>query len=122
MSAKDKMIDADASSVAYREYDYHMPDGTQGIVAVSLGKLGQQPSPAATFAYQNEARAYGHLMVLGVPMGLSRPILWMQTPSGLKVVATGDPEVSDELESLLLRVLGVFFRDVRDVAPGLGEP
>ena len=42
--------------------------------------------------------------------------------TGLKVgVAQGDPEVSSELHSLMLRVLRVFFREVRDVAPGLGE-
>jgi hypothetical protein len=112
------LIDAECT-VAYREYDCHMPDGTQAIVAVSLG----QPDPAAAFAHQNGARAHGQITVRGLPIKLSHPLQWMHTPSGLKVVALEDdpPKVSDELESLLLRVLRVFFRDVRDVAPGIGE-
>ena len=120
MSAK--MIDADASTVAYREYDYHMPDGTQAIVAVSLGNLGQSGA-AATFAHENGALAHGYIAVVGRHIALSRPIHWMQTSSGLKVGgAQGDLEVSEEQRSLLLLVLRVFFREVRDVAPGLGEP
>jgi hypothetical protein len=116
------MIDADTGTVAHREYDCHMPDGTVAIVAVSLGSMGQS-STAATFAHESGALARGHITVRGVGIGLSHPILWMHTPSGLKVVADEDgPKVSDELHSLLLRALRVFFRDVRHVAPGLGEP
>ena len=98
MSAK-KMIDADASTVAYREYDYHMPDGTQAIVAVSLGKLGES-SAAATLAHENGARAHGYIAMVGLKIALSHPIRWMQTPSGLKVGGgQGDPEVSEEQRS-----------------------
>ena len=47
----------------------------------------------------------------------------MHTPGDLKVVGAGDdPEVSAELRTVLLRVLQVFFREVRHVAPGLEEP
>jgi hypothetical protein len=57
--------------------------------------------------------------VRGLP---SHPILWMHAQSGLKVVlAEDDPKMSDEVESLLVRVPRTFFRDVRDVAPGLAE-
>ena len=117
-----KMIDADADTVAYREYDYHMPDGTQSVVAVSLGNLGQSKA-AAAFAHKNGALAHGYIAVVGLPIGLSRPILWIHTASGLKVgVAEDDPEVSGELQSLLLSVLQVFVREVRHLAPDLEEP
>ena len=40
----------------------------------------------------------------------------------LKVgAAEDDPPVSGEVQGLLLSVLRVFFREVRNVAPGLGE-
>ena len=121
MPTQDKSVDANTKAVAYREYDYHMPDGTQAIVAVSLGSF-EEAGVAAAFAHENGARAHGHIAVVGLHIALSRPIHWMQTSSGLKVGGgQGDPVLSEEQQGLLLRVLQVFFRDMRNVAPGLGE-
>jgi hypothetical protein len=36
MSTRDKTNGLDPDTVVHREYDYHMPDGTEAIVAVSL--------------------------------------------------------------------------------------
>ena len=121
MSVRDKTNGLDPDTVAYREYEYHMPDGTEASVSVSLGDP-TQPSPAATFARESGARAHGHITVHGIRGLPSHPILWMHAPSGLKIViAEDDPKLPDEAERLLVRVLRTFFRDVRHVAPGLAE-
>ena len=115
MPTQDKMIDANTVTAAYREYDCHMPDGREIVVGVSLG----DPSSSAALSHENWVLVHGHI----TERNGGRSRLWMHTPSDLKVVGAGDdPEVSAELQSVLLRVLQVFFREVRHVAPGLEEP
>ena len=97
--------------------------GTQAIVAVSLGSLGQSKA-AATFAHENGAREHGCIVVVGVPSGhrAIAPNPLDADAQRLKVgAAEDDPPVSGEVQGLLLSVLRVFFREVRNVAPGLGE-
>jgi hypothetical protein len=85
------------------------------MVAVNIGNL-MQASP------ESGAMAHGHIVVRGMRGAPSYPIQWMHVPGSVAVVlAKDDPEVDDELQGLLMRVVRAFFRDVSDLAPGVAH-
>jgi len=116
MSIRDKLTGLDPDAIAYREYDCQMPDGTDATIAVSLGNL-LQPGVAAAAARERGAVAVGQIAVQGARGVPSRPIPWIVAIA----IARDDPAVDDELRALLVRVLQLFFRDIRDVAPDPAE-
>src|SRR5260370_36341510 len=110
---------ADLCPIACCEYDYHLPDGTHAAFVVTLRNLTGD-SDAAKVARETGALAHGLISVVGVPRAPTHPIVWMLTKNELLTnVAQADPDIGDDLHGVLVRVLRPFFKDVRDVAPGL---
>ena len=107
-----------SGTVASREYEYHFPDGTNATFAVTL--CLSDDSDAAKVARDKGALAHGLVSVVGVPRAPLHPMLWLRTKDELvTLVAEDDPAVSDDLHRMLAQVMRAFFKDVRDVAPGL---
>ena len=100
-------------TVACREYEYLLPDGTEAAVAVTLRDLADHSDGAKT-ARQNGALAHGLISVVGVRDAPSRPLAWMQTKDELVVlVGRDDQPMSDDLHQTLVRVLRIFFKEMR---------
>ena len=118
-SPQRKINAAKPGTIACREYEYRLPDGTEAGFAVTLRNFTEN-SAAANFARENGAIAHGLISILGVSDAPSHPIVWMHTRDELVIiVAENDSTVSEDLKRVLLRVLRAFFRDIRDIAPGL---
>lgn len=119
MSAQANTPD-DSGSVASRKYEYQFPDGTNAAFSVTLC-LGDD-SEEAKVAPDKGALAHGLVSVVGVPRAPSHPIPWRLTKTELvTLVVESDPAVSDDLHRMLVQVMRTFFKDVRDVAPGLAN-
>ena len=87
-------------TIACREYNYHLPDGTDAVFAVTLCKLASA-SERAQVARQTGALAHGLFSVVGVPRAPSRPVMWMHMKSELlTVVAEDDADASDDLHRI----------------------
>jgi hypothetical protein len=117
--ARENIPDA-SGTVASREYEYHFPDGTNAAFAVTL--CLSDDSEAAKVARDKGALAHGLVEVVGVPRAPLRPMLWMLIKNAfVTLVAEDDPAVSEDLHRMLVQVMRTFFKDVRDVAPGLAD-
>jgi hypothetical protein len=100
--------------MSYREYEYHLPDGTEAAIAVTLcGSSG----PGADLAHQLGAVSHGMIAVVGVPGIQPKPLVWIRTEDGLSVLmGRDDPPLGDDLGKTIARVLTIFFRDLGDVS------
>ena len=117
MVARASIPDA-SGSLACRKYEYCFPDGTSAAFAVTL--CLSDDSDRAKLARDKGALAHGLVSVVGMARAPSYPILWMQTKDTLvTLVAEDHSSVSDDLRRMLIQVMRTFFKDVRDVAPGL---
>jgi hypothetical protein len=105
--------------VASRKYEYHFPDGTNAAFSVTI--CLSDDSDAAKVARDKGALAHGLVSVVGVPRAPSHPISWRLTKTEFVTVVEADPAVSDDLHRMLIQVMRTFFKDVRDVAPGLAD-
>jgi hypothetical protein len=108
-------------AIIHHEYECHLPNGTDAVFAVSLHRLSDA-STAAAFARENGAVAHGTVTVSGMPGAPSTPAAWMCTRAGLAIAVTErDPAMGDDVLSALVRVFRTFFRDIRELAPGLAD-
>ena len=97
--------------MTYREYEYHLPDGTEAAIAVTLCELG---APGAELARELGALAHGLIAVVGVPGIPAKPLVWIHTHDELSaLLGKDDQSLSDELCKTIARVLATFFRDVQ---------
>ena len=106
-------------TVAWREYEYHLPDGTEAAFAASLCELIGD-NPGAELARQQGALAHGLIAVAGMHDAAPRPLVWFQTKDELVLLVSRDDQpISDDLCKTIVRVLTIFFRDVRLAVHGL---
>jgi hypothetical protein len=97
-------------TMTYREYEYHLPDGTEAAIAVTLCDLA---APGAELARQLGALAHGLIAVVGVPGIPAKPLAWIKTNDELSVlIGRDDQPIGDDLCKTIGRVLMTFFRDV----------
>jgi len=106
-------------TIAFREYEVPMPDGSKASIELTLGDLSVH-SMAADFARQNGALAYGLVNVVDLDGAPDFPLIWTQGETEFGItVADGDPDPTDELKAIIARFIGVFFADIATIAPEL---
>jgi len=106
---------------AYREYELFVPNAPDATVAITLGDL-EQDTPAARFARKSGATHYGLVAILNVPHAPDYPFVWSLRETILALTSShiGTP-VDGTLRQTIGRLLGVFFHEIRAIAPELSE-
>ena len=109
----------DAGTLACRKYDLLLPSASEASIAITLGDMAQD-SPSCRYACDSGATRYGLISILNVPGGPRLPILWSLHGTTIEVTTShGDREVSDDLRRVIVRLLVIFFHEVREIAPEL---
>ena len=109
----------DIGRLETREYKLALPDGTRAKLAFALCDLARE-NALARHARKRRAVAFGLLGFEGIAGAPAHPVLWVQTTGGIEMtVSEGDEQPAPELQRLIARHFGLFYDDIKDVAPGL---
>ena len=108
-------------TLAYREYELFVPNAPDATVAITLGDL-EQDTPAARFARKTGATHYGLVSVLNVPHAPQYPFVWSLHDTILALTSSHiSAPVDKTLRQTIGRLLGVFFHEIRGIAPELSD-
>lgn len=108
-----------SGQLAYREYPVTFPHGGEGSLAFTLGDL-KVDSKTSEFARGAGAIRYGTISVHGMKHSPLQPLIWITTATHLSIILdSNDPDPSRELQVMLRKYLGVFFKDIESFAPEL---
>jgi len=107
-------------TLAWRQYEVSLDSGRQATVGFSLAD--PHDKTIAEIKRKHDARNLGFLVILDDPDSLEEVVLWFQQAGALTLMSqNGAMLISDEVRSLLPRYFTVFFDEIRDIAPDLGE-
>jgi hypothetical protein len=111
--------DLEAGTLAYRKYELLLPNASGATIAITLGDMAHE-STVASFARNSGATRCGLILIRNVPHGPRYPVVWSLHETILTVTGTGDDsDVSQDLRQLIVRLLAVFFHEIREIAPDL---
>jgi len=114
-----KAIDAERGTLVCNKYDVLLPNRPAISVAVTLEDLTRE-SVAAWFGRGSRADHCGLIFVCGLDDGPAHPIWWIVRESTLLFVGRkADRSLTEELRQAIAKLLGVFFREIRGLVPGL---
>ena len=99
-------------TLAYREYEMRVPDGTRASAAFTLSDFSVD-NVASELAKRANAVAFGWISILGWPGGPRMPIIWVQsrTRVGLCPSNSGD-DIPSDLRPVLAHFIAIFFDDI----------
>ena len=107
---------------AGRAYEVSLLDGAKGRLGFALGDLALD-NAFTRHAHSLGAIGFGVVSFEGLPGAPERSMLWTQTPTDtVMTVADGDRQPNSELQHLIARYLAIYFLDIAEIAPELGEP
>lgn len=108
-------------TLASCEYGLFMPNATDATIAITLADMAHE-SAAGRFARSLGATRYGIISIRNVADGPRQPIVW-SLHEGMVALTTmsGDVDASADLKQRIVRLLTVFFHEIRDIAPELSE-
>ena len=108
-----------SGTLACNKYDVLLPDRPAMSVAVTLEASTCDSIPAA-FGCSNRAEYCGLVFVSGLVDGPEHPLLWLVRGSTLLLAGRQDDRtLPDELRQVVGKLLGVFFREARELVPAL---
>lgn len=108
-------------TLASCEYGLFLPNATDASIAFTLGDMAHE-SAEARFARSLGATRYGVISIHNVADGPRQPIVW-SLHEGMVALTTmsGDADATDDLKQRIVRLLVVFFHEIRDIAPELSK-
>ena len=113
------VMDTATGSLACNRYDVLLPNRPAMSIAVTL----EDPTCEALsmwFGWVDRANRCGLVFLSGPVDCPAYPVLWLVRESTLLLVGWhGDRALTDELRQAVAKLLGVFFREVRGLAPEL---
>ena len=108
-------------TLACCEYGLFLPNATDASIAFTLGDMGHE-SAEARFARSLGATRYGSISIRNVADGPRQPIVWsLQEGMIALTTVSGDVDATDDLKQRIVRLLVVFFHEIRALAPELSE-
>jgi hypothetical protein len=108
-------------TLAYCEYGLFLPNTADATIAFTLGDMDHE-SAEARFARSLGATRYGLISIRNVSNGPRQPIVWSLHDTMLALTTTnGDIDAYPHLKRVIVRLLVVFFHEIREVAPELSE-
>ena len=109
------------TSLVYNEYELILPNQPAIRLGVTLEDLALE-TVVARFGRSNRAEYCGAVSIRGLTEGPLHPLIWIVRGNALVIVGRhGDLPVTDELRQVLGRLLGVFFSEIREIAPELSS-
>jgi hypothetical protein len=109
------MID-DVDALAVRDYTVTMPDGSAAVLSFAVCDPGDGRSIPARFARAQKADAYGLIAISGVASAPATPLLWVLVGETVAItVGDGDPDLTADLRTAIIRQMPVYFADVTDL-------
>jgi hypothetical protein len=106
-------------TLAYSKYELFLPNTSAASIAVTLQDMTHD-SAASQFARSRGATCCGLILIQNMPGAPKRPMVWSLRDAVIVITTSADDcELSDELKRVIVRLLGVFFHETRDVAPEL---
>ena len=108
-------------TLASCEYGLFLPNAANASIAFTLGDMGHE-SAEARFARSLGAMRYGTISIRNLSHGPRQPIVW-SLHEGMIALTTmnGDVDATDGLKQRIVRLLVVFFHEIRAIAPELSE-
>jgi hypothetical protein len=107
-------------TLAWRQYEVSLDSGHQATVGFSLAD--PHDKTIAEIKRKHEAAHLGFLVILDDPDSVEEVVLWFQQAGALTLMSqNGEMLIGDEVRSLLPRYFTVFFDEIRDIAPDLGD-
>lgn len=108
-------------TLASCEYGLFLPNATDARIAFTLGDMAHE-SAEARFARSLGATRYGSISIRNVAGGPRQPIVWSLHEDMVALTTMrGDVDASADLRQRIVRLLVVFFHEIRDIAPELSE-
>lgn len=107
-------------SLAWRQYEVKLTSGRTATLGFSLGDPRHRTM--ARVKREHGASNLGLLVVLDDPDSLEEVVLWFQQEKSLTLIPqNGDMMIGEEVKALLPRYFTVFFDEVKEIAPTLGD-
>jgi hypothetical protein len=121
MTTTASAINLPKGTLAYRQYQAELADGSPVSLAFTLSDSEADTYPAR-FAHEHNAIAFGFVSVLDAPGAPERPSVWMVDTTHLSLASeAGDRPISEDLQDIVELYLRLFFIQIVPIAPHLAS-